>query len=76
VIGIVAVLVGRAGEDPGREPPPTQPTAEAEHPDADEADTPSLGRTALPFGPFLAMGALFYLFAEPWIQIHFHLPGG
>jgi prepilin signal peptidase PulO-like enzyme (type II secretory pathway) len=32
-------------------------------------------RTELPFGPFLAMAALFYLFAEPWIQLHFHLPG-
>ena len=25
-------------------------------------------RTELPFGPFLAMAAVFYLFAEPWIS--------
>lgn len=43
---------------------------------AREADSPSLMRTELPFGPFLAMAASFYLFAEPWIHIHFHLPGG
>ncbi|MBL0220432.1 MAG: prepilin peptidase [Myxococcales bacterium] len=36
----------------------------------------SLMRTELPFGPFLALAALFYLFAEPWILLNFHLPGG
>ncbi|MEJ7596420.1 MAG: prepilin peptidase [Kofleriaceae bacterium] len=30
----------------------------------------------LPFGPFLAIGAVFWLFAEPWIQLHFTLPSG
>lgn len=29
--------------------------------------------TEIPFGPFLAMAALFYLFAAPWIQLHFRL---
>ena len=33
-------------------------------------------RTELPFGPFLAAAALFYLFAEPWIQLKFRLLGG
>ena len=41
-----------------------------------EADPPSLMRTELPFGPFLAIAASFYLFAEPWIHVNFHLPGG
>lgn len=43
---------------------------------ADDADpeNPSLMRTELPFGPFLAMGALFYAFAEPWIQLQLALP--
>jgi leader peptidase (prepilin peptidase) / N-methyltransferase len=27
----------------------------------------------LPFGPFLAAAAVFYLFAEPWLQLHFRL---
>lgn len=37
---------------------------------------PSLMRTELPFGPFLALAAVFYLFAEPWILVNFRLPGG
>ena len=41
-----------------------------------DAEKPSVLRTELPFGPFLAMAAVVYLFAEPWIEIHFHLPGG
>ncbi|HEY0189595.1 MAG TPA: prepilin peptidase [Kofleriaceae bacterium] len=60
VIGITALLVGRDDK----------PEAES------EVEPESLMRTELPFGPFLAMAALVYLFAEPWIQLHFHLPGG
>ena len=43
-----------------------------------EAETPqeSMMRTELPFGPFLAVAAVAYMFAEPWIQLHFQLPGG
>ena len=41
-----------------------------------EADAPSLMRTELPFGPFLAAAAVFYLFAEPWIVVNFRFPGG
>lgn len=29
--------------------------------------------TELPFGPFLAAAAVFYLFAEPWIELYFRL---
>jgi len=68
VIGITALIIGRStrADDPASDPA----TA------ADDEDPPSLMRTELPFGPFLATAALFYLFAEPWIQVHFHLPGG
>jgi len=90
VIGITALAVGRApgsaadaeagaGADPGADPEAKSESASDGQPDnpADNpADNPSLLRTELPFGPFLAMAALFYLFAEPWIQFHFHLPGG
>jgi leader peptidase (prepilin peptidase)/N-methyltransferase len=41
-----------------------------------QEEEPSLGRTELPFGPFLAIAAVLYLFAEPWFHIEFHLPGG
>ena len=38
-----------------------------------QEDAPSLMRTELPFGPFLAAAAVFYLFAEPWIVMNFRL---
>lgn len=78
VIGITALVVGRATarDDPEAAPGTPQTAADVDPADAASAESPSMLRTELPFGPFLAMGALFYLFAEPWIQIHFHLPGG
>jgi leader peptidase (prepilin peptidase)/N-methyltransferase len=33
-------------------------------------------RTEVPFGPYLAIGAVFYLFAEPWLVMHLRLLGG
>ena len=80
VIGITALLIGRASTseeastagDAGR----ASEGGEAAGVGGGEADTPSLMRTELPFGPFLAMAASFYLFAEPWIHVNFHLPGG
>jgi leader peptidase (prepilin peptidase)/N-methyltransferase len=39
-------------------------------------EQPRLRHSELPFGPFLAMAATFYLFAEPWMVIRFVLPGG
>jgi leader peptidase (prepilin peptidase)/N-methyltransferase len=41
-------------------------------PDA-EGEAPGLMTTELPFGPFLGLAAVFYLFAEPWIRLHFQL---
>lgn len=64
VTGITALMLGRS------------PAPAAPQPGPEDAAAPSMLRTELPFGPFLAMAALFYLFAEPWIQLHFHLPGG
>ncbi len=29
--------------------------------------------TELPFGPYLAVAAVFYLFAEPWVELYFRL---
>ena len=40
------------------------------------ADDPSLMQTEIPFGPYLILGAVFYLFAEPWLVLHFRFPGG
>jgi leader peptidase (prepilin peptidase)/N-methyltransferase len=84
VIGITALLVGRA-RSASDEPAPGAGVGNAAGTDAGsaasddaggEADAPSLMRTELPFGPFLAMAASFYLFAEPWIHVNFHVPGG
>lgn len=75
---------------PGTTPPAREaadPAAEAANKAADEdgnddanadgaAGSPSLMRTELPFGPFLAMAAVFYLYAEPWILLYFRFPGG
>jgi leader peptidase (prepilin peptidase)/N-methyltransferase len=54
--------------------PVEEPPADAPEVPADPA--PSLMRTELPFGPFLALAAVLYLFAEPWILLNFRLPGG
>jgi len=40
------------------------------------AEETSLGSTELPFGPFLAMAAMFYLFAAPWLHLHFRFAPG
>jgi leader peptidase (prepilin peptidase)/N-methyltransferase len=58
VIGVAALLMARANA-----PAP----AESEEP------APTLLKSELPFGPFLAMGAVFYVFAAPWIELHFRL---
>jgi leader peptidase (prepilin peptidase)/N-methyltransferase len=42
---------------------------------ATEDESPSVMKIEVPFGPFLAVGAVFYLFAEPWVQLKFQLPG-
>ncbi len=39
-----------------------------------EDDQPKM-TTELAFGPYLAAAAVFYLFAEPWIELHFRLTG-
>jgi leader peptidase (prepilin peptidase)/N-methyltransferase len=41
-----------------------------------EGDGPTLMKTELPFGPFLTTAAVFYLFAEPWVTLHFRFGAG
>jgi leader peptidase (prepilin peptidase)/N-methyltransferase len=50
--------------------------ATREPPESDDDKQESVMRTELPFGPFLALAAVFYLFAEPWIMVNFKLFGG
>ncbi|MEO8702446.1 MAG: A24 family peptidase, partial [Kofleriaceae bacterium] len=68
VIGVVGLLAARR-----RSNDTDTPAAEG---DSEGEAEPSLMRMEMPFGPFLAIAAVFYLFAEPWLQIHFRLPGG
>jgi leader peptidase (prepilin peptidase) / N-methyltransferase len=70
VIGIAGVLVKRSNEE--QDNPDEAASVEGTN-DAPEADSPSLMKTELPFGPFLATAAVFYLFAAPWIDLHFRL---
>jgi leader peptidase (prepilin peptidase) / N-methyltransferase len=74
VIGITVLLARKKGDDADEE----EPIGESEPIDDNKEDTdaPSVMRTELPFGPFLAMAAVFYLFAEPWIHLNFKLLGG
>ncbi len=69
VMGIGLVLLAKRMVAVGGDP--TEAPLEPE-----EADAPSLMQTELPFGPYLALAAVFYLFAEPWILVNFRLPGG
>ena len=62
VIGISALLIARSKQE--------ETPAEA----SNENDAqPTLMKTQLPFGPFLAMAAVFYLFAAQWIGVQFRL---
>ena len=62
ILGVIQLLAKRSdkeAEDTASDPPSTP--------------EPSLLRTELPFGPYLATAAVFYLFAAPWIDLHFRL---
>lgn len=63
---------GAASKDPGPAGAPAGVAEGARDPedDADGDDAaPSALETPIPFGPFIAFAAVFYLFAEPWVQI-------
>ena len=85
MIGTAIVLTALLVRRVGGEPPPTDAPAAADSdrgpgaeaaPSTGEPEKSSVLHTEVPFGAFLAMAAVLYLFAEPWVQIHFHLPGG
>lgn len=78
VIAVPALLVARARGGKGA-PPAAEPDAPAAKPDAPAADDEAaadadaadagLARVEVPFGPFLAMAALFWWFAEPYVTL-------
>ena len=86
MIGLVIVLPSTLARRAVGEPSPTDAPVAADGdrerdpgaagPAPEQPEKPSVLFTEVPFGAFLAMAAVLYLFAEPWVDIHFHLPGG
>jgi leader peptidase (prepilin peptidase)/N-methyltransferase len=60
IIGITAIAIRRSAA-----------ANKAEKTDGDGEQGDSIRHVELPFGPYLAMAALFYLFAEPYLVIRF-----
>jgi leader peptidase (prepilin peptidase)/N-methyltransferase len=85
VIGIGVLIASRGDPEEADEPPaeggPEPPVDDATEPGElapeeavdDDVGEPALRHTALPFGPFLAIGAVVYLFAQPWLRVGFGL---
>ncbi len=73
VLGTILTLTGRLV---GRGGGPAEDDADAPIEGEDGEQDASLMQTEIPFGPYLGAAALFYMFAEPWIQLHFRLFGG
>jgi len=70
IIGTVITVIGLVVM---RKP---KPATTDDKPDGEEGEDDGVLKQELPFGPFLAMAAVFWLFAEPWIKLDFHLPSG
>lgn len=76
IVGIVLVLAGRrsagepepAGPRPASDTPPAVPEASRQGPSEEEEDDWVPPKNALPFGPFLALGALAQLFFGPGLM--------
>lgn len=70
VIGTVFTLTAMLA---GGRPTPADETPDATTDASDSEPARGALQTEVPFGPYLAMAALFYLFAAPWIDLHFRL---
>jgi leader peptidase (prepilin peptidase)/N-methyltransferase len=66
VIGLALIVMGRG--QPGPAPAPDPSATEPEVPPAPDPDADWVPpRNAVPFGPFLAVGALEWLWLQGWI---------
>lgn len=63
LLTLLAMGVSRARSGP---PEPAEPAEDNE----EEQEDHSVMGTELPFGPYLVIGALFYMFAQPWIDLN------
>lgn len=80
VLSVLMLLAmrGREGEGASKEGEVGESAAAdagGEAPEEEE-DEASFGRTEIPFGPYLAIAAMFFLFAEPWVRITVPWLGG
>lgn len=69
MIPVLLAAGRRNAPDDGEPNDDAEPNAEGERDDGKR----TLMTTELPFGPFLATAAVFYLFAEPWLATKFRL---
>ena len=76
MIGIFAIAAARRRAGGEEATGAEDPQGGSDDEEGEPEDDPSLMRAELPFGPFLAMAAVFYLFAEPTLQLHFRILGG
>jgi leader peptidase (prepilin peptidase)/N-methyltransferase len=63
VLGVAALLAARRGVQP------PEPEEDTEQDDEDEDAPASFRHVELPFGPYLAAAAMFYVLAEPWLRV-------
>jgi leader peptidase (prepilin peptidase) / N-methyltransferase len=89
VMGLAAAAVGRRGDgdagedeagdedaaDAGEdgEAAPDEARGDREDDDEPEDDRVSIRHMEVPFGPFLAAAAMFYVLAEPWLRVRLSL---
>lgn len=78
LIATPMAIIDRARQRRERREKPEEPAAssssEGDEPD-DEGDVP-LRHATLPFGPYLAAGALAYVLLQPWLEVRFALLWG
>ncbi len=86
VIGTAVLVVVRRRDQRGESPPNLATVADPEAGAEDsseaaaegtaEAEMPPLRHAEVPFGPFLVVGALAYVFVQPWLRFSFALLWG
>ncbi|WP_428265222.1 prepilin peptidase [Haliangium sp.] len=76
VIGTAALVAGRRRARADEPAEAARDPEQADEPGEPEAEQVPLRHVEIPFGPFLVMGAIAYLYAQPWLRIDLALPGG
>jgi leader peptidase (prepilin peptidase)/N-methyltransferase len=72
---LVRRATGRTDSGAPADDAPEPPAGDAAGDDPG-GEAPSIRHVAVPFGPFLAMGAVFYLLGTSWLSVKFTVLGG